>query len=105
MAPKSEFIEFDRKLYSELAAGTYTSYRIGLLAINTAGLTAYLCQISSDFRSKRYPYIHMSTHSLSHTHTPQQTRARAHSRRYFSPMVREAISDFGPPLVILSLTW
>mmetsp|Transcript_19548 Transcript_19548/g.62245 ORF Transcript_19548/g.62245 Transcript_19548/m.62245 type:complete len:429 (-) Transcript_19548:448-1734(-) len=48
----------------------------GFLALNTAGLTAWLCQATAAFRSKRY----------------------------LSPMAREAISDFGPPLVILAVT-
>ena len=48
----------------------------GLLSLNTAVLTAYLCQVTTGFRTKRY----------------------------LSPLVREAISDFGPPLVILGAT-
>ncbi len=48
----------------------------GFLALNTAVLTAWLCQITTAFRTKRY----------------------------LSPIAREAISDFGPPFVILSVT-
>lgn len=48
----------------------------GFLTLNTAVLTAWLCQLTTGFRSKRY----------------------------LSPMAREAISDFGPPVVILAIT-
>ena len=48
----------------------------GFLTLNIAALTAWLCQITTSFRSKRY----------------------------LSPIAREAISDFGPPLAILGIT-
>lgn len=49
----------------------------GFLTLNTAVLTAWLCQVTTSFRTKRY----------------------------LSPMAREAISDFGPPFVILAITF
>lgn len=74
----------------------------GFLALNTAGLTAWLCQATAAFRSKRY------LSPMAREAPPLATRLDAppRSARDLTRDAAEsqAISDFGPPLVILAVT-